>query len=253
MTVAVAASNVVAGLAYLFGFGLLPLLDLRRHRSRAFAQFGLALALMGFTCGPHHFDHGLHTWLGDRPGGGLDLVAILVAIPPSVLFLLLRIEALGGGRGDRRIEGTPPWLVALAVAVGVYATVMVAGSMVIVGRTPDWNAMSLPNLLLVGVFGAVGLVLLQAQLHQRRVTGAWSVSGLSLIGLFLTCAATHGTWVVYAAADAYESDVHGLLFGWLAVPAGLYFLWVVAHLRREQVQWYQPPPPGEGELGVATP
>ena len=245
MSAAVAVTNIATGLAYLVGFGILPLIDLRNDRSRAFAQFGLALALMGFTCGPHHFDHGLHAALGDRPGGGLDLIAILVAFPPSVAFLLLRLEALAGGRGDRRFLVTPTWLIALAMATAVYVTLMIAGSLQVIGTQPAWNAMSLPNLLLAGVFGAVALTLLQSQLHQRRTGGYWSLSGLSLVGLFLTCAMTHATWVVYAAAGTYRSDSHGLVIDWLAIPAGLYFLWVVYRLRREQVEWYRPAATGE--------
>jgi PAS domain S-box-containing protein len=47
-----------------------------------------------------------------------------------------------------------------------------------------------------------------------------------------TCAAMHGVYALYALSGRYGPDVHGLGIDSLAVPAGVYFLWVVYALYR---------------------
>jgi hypothetical protein len=42
----------------------------------------------------------------------------------------------------------------------------------------------------------------------------------------------HVVWVLYAATGLYHFDVHGFAIDWLAVPAAVYFLWVVRGLYR---------------------
>jgi hypothetical protein len=84
-----------------------------------------------------------------------------------------------------------------------------------------------PNVLLLAVYFLIGYYLLRTQLRNHGPLGGWSVSGLSLTFVFPTCGLMHIAFVVYAAAGRYEVDVHGLVIDWLAVPAALYFVWVV--------------------------
>ncbi|HET9444550.1 MAG TPA: hypothetical protein VFO65_14590, partial [Acidimicrobiales bacterium] len=110
MTAAVAVVNVVLGLAYC-GYGVVTMVEMARDwRTFGFSHFGAAWTCMAFTCGPHHLAHGIHVGLEGRPGGPLDLLAVLVGLPVGVLWLYLRLEAFGGGRGDRFVPGTPWWL-----------------------------------------------------------------------------------------------------------------------------------------------
>jgi hypothetical protein len=87
-----------------------------------------------------------------------------------------------------------------------------------------------PNLLLLGLYGVIGFYLLRTQLANRAVTGGWSLSGLALTVVFPTCGAMHALFAVYAVAGDYQVGWHGLLIDWLAVPAAIYFVWVVRNL-----------------------
>ena len=73
----------------------------------------------------------------------------------------------------------------------------------------------------------IGYYLARTQLRNRDPIGGWSVSGLSLTFVFPTCGLMHIAFVLYAAAGTYTVDTHGLIIDWLAVPAALYFVWVV--------------------------
>ncbi len=42
----------------------------------------------------------------------------------------------------------------------------------------------------------------------------------------------HAVYALYTLSDRYGPDVHGLTVDLLAVPAGIYFLWVVQALYR---------------------
>ena len=98
------------------------------------------------------------------------------------------------------------------------------------------------NVLLVGIYMAIGWVILRTQLANRESMGGWSLSGLCLSGIFPTCALMHAVWAIYAVRDVYHSDVHGLVIDWLSVPAGIYFLSVVWQLYRDALQdWNQGP------------
>lgn len=227
--------NLALGAAYLT-IGTLVLVDARRQRGTFGTSLGYALVAMAYTCGPHHVEHGLHIALGqDRLAGPLSVVTVAAGLPAAAVFAYLAIEGFRGGHGDRIIAGTPRWLATLGfVGIG-YATVFVA---LVIERTPGfatWHQVLLPNLLLVLVYVAVGVVILQTQIARRPLTGGWSLSGLSLGLIFPTCAAMHATWVMYGAVGAYTFDAHLLVIDWLSVPAGLYFLWVVSRLRKEAV------------------
>lgn len=228
--------NLALGLAYLT-IGTLVGVDARRQRGMFGTSLSYALVAMAYTCGPHHFEHGMHIVLGeDRLAGGLDVVTVAAGLPAAAIFALLAVEGFRGGRGDRIVVGTPRWLAALGLAGIGYATVFAA---LVVERTPQfgaWHQVLLPNALLVGIYVAVGVVILRTQVARRPLVGGWSVSGLSLGLIFPTCAAMHATWVMYGAVGRYGYDAHLLVIDWLAVPAGLYFLWVVHQLRKEALR-----------------
>jgi hypothetical protein len=227
MRYAVAGLNLLLGVVYL-SYGIMTIIDLRRGwAERGFSHFGLAWIAMAFTCGPHHFEHGMHILLDGRNGGALDLVAVVVGLPAGVTWFLLRVEALMGGRGDRFISGTPRWISLLPAVSVTYVVLLFLASVVVLTGGADFGPRMVPNVLLMAVYFLVGYYLLRTQLRNRGVIGGWSVSGLSLTFVFPTCGLMHIAFVLYAAAGTYNVDTHGLVIDWLAVPAALYFVWVV--------------------------
>lgn len=234
MTVAVAALNLVLGLVYT-QYGTMTIIDMRRGwKTMGFSHFGAAWILMAFTCGPHHLAHGVHLALEGRTGGALDLLAVAVGFPAGVAWFLLRVEAFRGGQGDRLISGTPRWLMSLPTIAGVYVTVLIAG--MTAGNSDlafSWTVV--PNIALVVIYMMIGYFLLRTQLGNHGPLGGWSLSGLALTVIFPTCALMHAVYMYYAMTGRYQLDIHGFGIDWLAVPAGLYFLWVVANLYRNAI------------------
>jgi hypothetical protein len=230
MRPAVALLNILLGVVYT-GYGVMTVVDLDREwNRRGFSHFGLAWIAMAFTCGPHHLEHGLHVAFAGRAGGPLDLFAVLVGLPAGVVWFLLRVEALGGGRGDRFVPGTPRWVAALPTIGLAYLAVYALAVGFILRDGGDFGPKIVPNILLVGLYGMVGFYLLRTQVANRAPLGGWSLSGLSLTVVFPTCGLMHAVSAVYASSGRYEVDVHGLAIDWLAVPAAVYFLWVVRAL-----------------------
>lgn len=239
-------ANVVLGTVYT-SYGLMTIVDLKRGwKHQGFSHFGAAWMTMAFTCGPHHLDHGLHILLSGRAGGPLDLATLLVGFPVGVAWFLLRVEAMFGGRGDRTITGTPAWLEALptfgAGYLAVVAAAVVATSAGISGLVPR----TLPSIGLVLLYTGIGYLLLRTQFRNHNVTGQWSVSGLSLGLVMVSCAVMHGVFVVYASAGRYDLDIHGLVIDWAGVPAAAYFLWVTWALYQGWLRdWNVGPSPRE--------
>ena len=155
-----------------------------------------------------------------------------IGLPAGVIWFLLRVEAFRGGRGDRFWHGDPIWVRAIPTLAGIYVTALVAAALDVgpldFGRVAD----AIPNLLLVAIYLAIGWYLARTQVANRRPLGGWSVSGLALAIIFPTCAAMHAVYALYTMSGRYGPDVHGLGVDLLAVPAGLYFLWVVHALYR---------------------
>ena len=235
VTALVAATNIVLGVAYC-GYGVMTAIEMKRdHSTHGFSHFGLAWICMAFTCGPHHLDHGLHAILGDVRGGPLDLFSVVVGLPVGVIWLALRIEAFIGGRGDRFVAGTPRWLRAMPRLAALYVLALV-GAAFAVGSNLHFRAQFVPNVLLIGTYGAISWVLIRTQLQNRAAMGGWSVSGLSLSAVFPTCALMHAVFALNVARGVDLGDIHGLFVDWLSVPASLYFLWVVHGLYRESLQ-----------------
>lgn len=226
MTGAVGTVNLLLGLVYVT-IGAMTWTEMRRNRHLGFSHFGLAIVVLAFTCGPHHLHHGLHVLFEERPGGSLDLAVTLIGIPPAATWVVLRFEAWSGGRGERLVRGTPAWVETMPTLAGVYL-VALAGAMV--GRASPltmFEPIVLPNVALVAVYVAIGLVLLRTQIANRATNGGWSLSGMSLAGIFFTCAVMHAVHAWYVGTGLYDADWHGRLVDSLSVPAGVYFLWVV--------------------------
>ena len=236
MIIAVALLNIALGVAYT-SYGIITALEMKNDwKSFGFSHFGAAWIAMAFTCGPHHFDHGLHI-LADGRAGTLDLVGVLVGLPAGVIWLSLRVEAFLGGRGDRFILGTPRWVRTLPTLAVVYLVAVTASALAVLARGPltfHWSLIS--NAALVVLYCAIGYFLLRTQLRKRPAMSGWSVSGLSLSIVFPTCALMHGIFAIYAMAGTYQHDIHGITIDWLSVPAGLYFLWVVRGLYRDSLR-----------------
>jgi len=236
VTVAVGVLNLILGIVYL-QYGTMTLIEMKRGWRRfGYSHFGAAWVAMAFTCGPHHMIHGLHGLLDGRDGGPIDLLAVVIGLPFGVTWFLLRVEAFRGGSGDRFIAGTPAWVGALPLLFVVYLMAL-AASAAQAGPYHLSNAwIVVPNVLLIGIYCTIGYYLARTQLANRPPLGGWSVSGLSLAFIFPTCAAMHAVFALYTMTGRYGFDIHGFSIDWLAVPSGLYFLWVVQSLYRNQLQ-----------------
>lgn len=236
MTTGVALVNLVLGLAYT-SYGVMTAIEMKRDwRTLGFTHFGAAWLCMAFTCGPHHLAHAVHVGLEGRAGGSLDIITALVGLPVGVIWLVLRVEAFAGGRGDRFIPGTPLWLAAAPTAGAVYLTVLAAAVLAGPGLAFNVSAMALANAILVVIYLAIGWFVVCTQLRNRRPMRGWSLSGLSLSAVFPTCALMHAVWVVYDLSGTYHPDVHGAVIDALSIPAGVYFLWVVRGLYRDSLR-----------------
>ena len=247
MIAAVAAANIALGLIYTC-YGVMTIIDLKNGwRTRGLSHFGLAWIAMAFTCGPHHLEHGLHAGISAGNAGALDFLAVGLGAPAGLTWFLLRVEALFGGRGDRFIPGTPRavrWLPWISVAyvlsvVGAMAWILRDG----VHLTPRIT----PNILLLFIYSLIGYYLLRTQLYNREPAGGWSLSGIALTIVFPTCGVMHAIFAAYASSGSYAVESHGLIIDWLAVPAAIYFVWVVRALHLGTfTDW------NEGAEGVRT-
>lgn len=226
----VATLNIVLGLVYT-QYGTMTLLDMWRNRSMGFSHFGAAWIAMAFTCGPHHWVHGIHV----LEGGGaalLDFLVVAVGFPAGVIWFLLRVEAFRGGRGDRFVSGNPLWVLALPTLTGVYVTALAAAMIGGGWGVLDAQSIILPNVLLLFLYCAIGYFLARTQLANRGPLGGWSLSGLALTVVFPTCGIMHIAYAYYSLQGLYQYDWHLAIVDWVSVPAAVYFLWVVHALYR---------------------
>ncbi len=235
MTVVAGLLALLTGLAY-SGLGVIAVYELGRdRRTRGFSYLGGAFALMAATCGPHHLVHAEHHLLWAESVSGPMLGALAIGFVPGAIFVLLRIEALAGGRGDRFVTGTPALLAALPWAVVAASGAIVWEAM---GDARELSAVSLAaNFLLFVNYTVVGVLVLRTQLARRPGLAGWSVSGLAMGGVFVTCGVAH-----LVAGLATPADWHTLLFDVLGVPFSIYFLWVVRSLHRNSLRdWNRRP------------
>jgi hypothetical protein len=225
--------NLILGIAYTT-YGFITISEMKRGwKTMGFSHFGMAWILMAFTCGPHHFVHGVHTLFEGRVGGGWDLAAVVIGFPAGVAFLVLRVEAWIGGRGDRFISGSPMWVQAIPAVSAAYATALIFWTVQTQASTLSVPRQVIPNLMLIVVYFMIGYFVTRTQLRNRDNLHGWSVSGLSLAVIFPTCGLMHGVYAMYAARGQYHLDWHGYVIAWFAVPAAIYFLWVVRSLYRQ--------------------
>ena len=235
MRASVATINMVVGSVYV-ALGVLIVVDLKLGwHLFGFSRFGGGLAAVAFTCGAHHLAHGQHVAFEGHDAGALDLVSVLVGLPFGLTWLLLRLEALAGGVGDRIILGNPRWLLAMPTAAAVYITALVSAG-VIVGRGPLAIPLALtPHLLLVVIYARISWMLLRTQLLFHTESAGWSLSGCAMAGIFFTCSVMHAVLVLYGVAGRDVLDGHEFLIAVLGVPAGLYFLSVVRNLVKDEI------------------
>jgi hypothetical protein len=250
MRTAVIVVNLIIGSAYT-GYGVMTALEMKRDwKVFGFSHFGTAWLFMAFTCGPHHLAHAFHTWTNvHQHAGWLDVMTVVVGLPVGVTWLLLRVEAFAGGQGDRFVHGSPAWLRPAAVFAVVWSVgSLLIGAFVATGGSidhahvsgPPW--MVLANLALLGLYLAIGKVVLQTQLANRPGLGGWSVSGLCLTFIFPSCGVMHAMWAAYGLAGRYRYDTVGAVIDLLSIPAAIYFLFVVMMLHREALHdWNEGP------------
>ncbi|HMC69664.1 MAG TPA: hypothetical protein VKJ07_10965, partial [Mycobacteriales bacterium] len=210
---------------------VMTIIDLKNGwRTNGFSHFGLAWIAMAFTCGPHHLEHGLHAGFTSGNAGALDLLAVGLGAPAGLTWFYLRVEALFGGRGDRFIPRTPRWVGVLPWLGIVYVAGVVAALAWILSHGVHMTPRITPNILLLFIYSVIGYYLLRTQLVNHGPAGGWSLSGLALTIVFPTCGVMHAIFAAYAVTGSYGVESHGLVIDWLAVPAAIYFVWVVRAL-----------------------
>jgi hypothetical protein len=228
---------LLTGLAYT-GLGIITTYELIRHRrDRGFSHFGLAFAVMAFTCGPHHLMHAYrHLVLGEPPHGPM-LAAVALGVLPAVVFIGLRVEAAFGGRGDRlvrargRVLPLLAWGMACVAGATVWEALQHAAAM-----NPDLRSLT-PNLILFANYALVGYFTARSQVARRPLLDGWSLSGASMTGVFFTCAIAH--LVAGLLTGAHPGSV---LFDNVGVPASFYFLWATYRLSRDSARdWNRRP------------
>ena len=261
MDLVIGIGNILIGLAYT-GLGLLSAWEtISLHRYRGWSRFGIGFSLMAASCGPHHLVHGWHTLQGGAIQGGdpaWPLLAVtLLGLPAGLIFVGLRFETALGGAGDRPFGSSRYWAVSLvaafAVAVGWLTGWTLAhpspataaqAMCTVLGLSPnfpgaglDVGALTLTaNVFVVVTYGMVGWYLADCQVRRHAAEGAWSLSGVSLAGVFFSCALMH---LIYATAGRHDAT---LPFDLLGVPASIYFLWIVKRVHNDSVvDWNRRP------------
>jgi hypothetical protein len=235
VTIVAGILTLLTGLAY-SGLGMIAVYEIgRNHRTRGVSYLGGAFALMAATCGPHHLVHAEHHLLWQQPASIPMVVALAVGLVPGATFVGFRIEAMLGGAGDRFIPGTPLVVAALPMAVAAVAGVTVFEA---IEKHAQLSTVGLAaNLMLFANYMVVGILVLRTQRARRPALGGWSLSGLALGGVFVTCGLSH-----LVAALTTTTDWHTLLFDIPGVPFSLYFLWVVRSLNRHALRdWNRRP------------
>ncbi len=229
MQPAVAIVNLIIGLVYT-SYGIITVRELAKGwRTVGPSHFGMAWAAMAFTCGPHHLAHAAHVGFG-QSASGLELAAVVIGVPAGVTWFLLRLEAIAGGPGDRPVIGDPLWVRALPLMGALYLVGFFVAVAVELAPSASFLPRLVPNILLFVLYMLIGFALLRTQLATRATSDGWSLSGIALTIVFPTCALMHVAFLVDVVHGRYSVDLHSLVIDWLAVPAAVYFLWVVRRL-----------------------
>jgi hypothetical protein len=232
-----AAITVSIGVAYL-ALMVMAIHDLRSERS----ALGWGFVAATGTCGPHHLVHGEHLVTGVMTATGPEFGAAVVGLLPAVVFAVLRVQALRGERGDVSIGGTPVLLSAMPVVVASVYGLLFA-------RTLDASAshVDLASLLPSGVefamFVVIGWLLWGSQMARRRVEGVWSLSGLALTSIFLTCAFMHLTFGLNR-----HHDLHLIVLNWFGAAASVLFAVIAFRAARQARRDWDTRPRGQRVL-----
>lgn len=246
----VGVGNLLIGLAYA-GLGLLSAWEAySQYRYRGLSRFGLGFSMMAASCGPHHLVHG---WCVLQSGTVTTpmVAATLLGLPAGVAFVVLRAEAMWGGRGDRTLLAAPRVMVAAAIAwLGLtgaaagwaFAAPAMPGPDICTSLSalaPDIGRalVSASNLFVAVTYGMVGWYLATTQIQRYAAHRTWSLSGVALSAVFPTCAAMH---LIVALTGSQE--IATLPFDLLGVPASVFFLWVVRQLHTDSaIDWNRRP------------
>jgi hypothetical protein len=258
MASVIGIGNLLVGLAYL-GLGLLSAWEtFSLHRYRGWSRFGIGFALMAASCGPHHLIHGWHALQGGGSSGPM-VAATLIGLPAGLAFVGLRVETALGGRGDRQFRSSQYWVVSLAAAFAIAVgwltgwtlarpaptfpaqALCTALGLAVPPAAPgagfDYSSgIFLANLFVVVTYGMVGWYLADYQVRRYAAERIWSLSGVSLVGVFFTCALMH---LIYATTEHHRETLPFDLFG---IPASIYFLWIVKRVHSDSVvDWNRRP------------
>lgn len=255
MNLVIGYGGLLIGLAY-SGLGLLSAWEsFSLYRYRGWSRFGIGFSLMAASCGPHHLLHGWHVLHG-AAASWPTLGVTLLGLPAGLAFVGLRFEAMLGGRGDRSFASPIRHATLLAAgfgaAVGAFTAWAVAqpplpasplctadGLAGATGMARFLSAGFLTNAFVAVTYGMVGWYLADVQVRRRLRSGAWSVSGAALAGVFFSCALMH--LVHGISVDGTNRDAL-LAFDLLGVPASVYFLWVVKRVHNDSVvDWNRRP------------
>lgn len=251
MTLVIAFSNLAIGLAYC-GLGFLSAWEaITLHRFRGWSRFGLGFSLMAASCGPHHLAHGWHVLQGESVAWPMFAVT-LIGLPAGLIFLWLRIEAMWGGRGERWLTVSPDCAVLLVSAFGIVGGGLAACAYTQTGASflplcasakpgehsaIDFTSLTfLANVFVTVTYGMVGWYLGNHQVRRYLTSGNWSLSGVALTGVFITCAQIH---LIDATTNSSQLM---LFFDLIGIPASVYFLRVVKQVHNDSVMdWNRRP------------
>jgi hypothetical protein len=258
ISLVIGLSNLAIGLAYA-GLGVLSAYEAASlHRYRGWSRFGLGFSLMAASCGPHHLVHGWHVLQGGSVSWPM-FAATVIGLPAGVTFVLLRLERMWGGEGERVVAATADRVAMLAGAFALATGVLAAGVFLQPRADVLWQiicsssglapraALADPgidftsltffaNVFVAATYGMVGWYLADSQVRRYLTNGVWSLSGVSLTGVFFTCALMH---LVDATT---RGDGMMLFFDLLGIPASIYFLWVVKLVHNDWVMdWNRRP------------
>jgi hypothetical protein len=258
MLLVVGIGNLLIGLAYT-GLGLLSAWEaFSLHRYRGWSRFGIGFSLMAASCGPHHLVHGWHV-LQEGDASWPMLAVTLIGLPAGLIFVGLRFETALGGRGDRQVGASRYWPVSVAAAFAVtvgwlagwtlahpikptsssHLMCTLLGLSVTPGAGAAYDLACIgfaANVFVVVTYGMVGWYLADYQVRRYVAEGGWSLSGVSLAGVFFTCALMH---LIYASTEQHAAT---LPFDLLGIPASIYFLWIVRRVHSDSVvDWNRRP------------
>ncbi|SHN81872.1 hypothetical protein [Bradyrhizobium erythrophlei] len=258
ISLVIGLSNLGIGIAYA-GLGLLAAWETASlHRYRGWSRFGLGFSLMAASCGPHHLVHGWHVLQGGSISWPM-LAATVIGLPAGLTFVGLRLERMWGGQGERVITASADRVAMLAGVFALATGLLAAGVFVQPAADALWQVVCtssglerrassgdggvdftslsfVTNIFVTVTYGMVGWYLADFQVRRYLTTSAWSLSGVSLTGVFFTCALMH----------LVDASTHGdgamLFFDLLGIPASIYFLWVVKLVHNDSVMdWNRRP------------